>query len=126
MIDFKDFKKDDGLIDWDRYREAQKSAGEACTNCGSFLLFNSNNNKPAICMSCKDLRNGAEEVTHSDYIRCSHCLEQISVDSLDYESGIYEDGDHEIFCPFCDEEMSFSTHIFFSYTSPPAKKSSDE
>ena len=37
MIQFEDFRQEDGNTNWDAYRKAQVDAGEICHKCGNYL-----------------------------------------------------------------------------------------
>jgi DNA-directed RNA polymerase subunit RPC12/RpoP len=124
-----DFKKPDGHIDWNAYHEAEVQAGERCMRCRSnifsFNLFSEDKSRgPRLCGSCKVMDQDEGEITHDDFIRCPHCGHQDRITDWDCDYGRekYEEGEHEVYCRECDKEFEITTHVSYSYTSPPMKK----
>jgi DNA-directed RNA polymerase subunit M/transcription elongation factor TFIIS len=123
MLDILDYKKENGNIDWPRYRAAQIREGEICSKCASHIItLYSRSPGPMECTSCKRFKTDKEEVTHDSLLRCPAC--GATLEANDYwESGIYsgEDLTH-IYCGECEHEFEVTTHISYSYTSPPRIK----
>ena len=74
MINFEDYKKDDGLIDWTSYRKAKIDAGETCYQCNqsvSMFIFYKPSGKRSLCSDCKDLLL-QKSVSHDKLIRCPY------------------------------------------------------
>ena len=120
MIRIRDYEKEDGLVDWPAYEEAQKDTGEICLKCGDIILFGKG--YPETCVSCKKLAKD-EEVDHDCFIRCPHCRNTFNPhddggDSFD----LFSEGEHEVWCCKCDKTFEVSTHISWSFTSPPMEK----
>jgi hypothetical protein len=115
MISFTDFEDKDGKVDWTAYRKAQIDAGENCEKCGSFIFLGVGYR--VTCNACKELSEKSGEVAHKHFIRCPKCdhLENVHDDYY----GLFEDGEHEVFCTLCDYKYTISTHVQFDFTSPP-------
>ncbi len=114
MTKIADYETEDGQTDWTAYDAAKKEAGETCLKCGSFILFSKGH--PTECRICKDLTEDMDEVTHSDYIRCPHCREQINMHDDMWE--YYEEGEHNVSCHNCGKDFEISTHVKHTFTSP--------
>lgn len=137
MIDFEDFRKEDGDIDWKAYNEARVEAGEKCYRCGDTMIFagifsglygaKEHVPKRTLCGSCKSMDKDSGEVTHDNMIRCPHCGHQsdISQWDCDYGEEKYTEGEHEVYCDGCTETFTIQTHVSYSYTSPPMLEKGD-
>jgi hypothetical protein len=47
--------------------------------------------------------------------KCPHCGVEIAVDANDWWR-LYEEGEHEVECPECDESFSVSTRVSYSFS----------
>lgn len=47
--------------------------------------------------------------------RCPHCGEGCDVDRNEWWK-LYEEGEHEVTCPHCDEDFSVSTRVSYSFS----------
>ena len=117
MNRISDHKKEDGSIDWESYRAAEKienqievNEGKRCSDCGRYIIFAKG--YPSLCGDCKSLRRDSDSVTHNRFVRCPECRETMEPED------IYEEGSHDIYCEHCDHEFTVITHISFSFKSP--------
>ncbi len=124
MSTLDDFRKQDGQIDWDAYRQAEINEGKKCYKCGAYIMLSGISffgrperiAGPSLCMSCRSLPN-KEEITHESFIRCPKCGHSWNPrDNENYE--IYEDGDHNVCCPECDHDFEIFTSVTFTFRSP--------
>jgi DNA-directed RNA polymerase subunit RPC12/RpoP len=117
MINFEDYKKENGDIDWKAYKAAQIAAGERCPKCDSRMSTLFNNKKyEHLCSECESLAEN-EELSHSSYIRCPKCKESWDPsDREDYDC--YQDGEHSVTCSSCNHEFEVSTSVSYLFTSP--------
>jgi len=116
-----DFKKADGRIDWNAYREYEVGIGKRCYQCGALIYVCHGRVQTRMCVSCKDLNEKHDrDVTHDDFVRCPRCgnRDKISDWDCDYGDEKYMDGEHEITCGECDHEYTITTHCSYCYTSP--------
>lgn len=117
---WEDFKQADGSTDWRAYNAAKLANGERCRTCdaGIFPVFSEPVGYPTECNDCKALTSDAGEVSHDELIRCPKCRDTWSPrDSEDYDA--YSDGEHELTCDDCGHRFTISTHVSFSFESPP-------
>lgn len=47
--------------------------------------------------------------------KCPHCGESISVSEHELWK-LYEEGEHDVTCPFCDEDFTVSTSVSYSFS----------
>jgi hypothetical protein len=123
MLDVLDYKKENGNIDWPRYRAAQVREGEICSTCASHIItLYSRSPGPMECFSCKNLTSCKEEVTHDSLLRCPACGATTPGNDW-WKSGIEHEFDlTKICCPDCEHKYEVETHVSYSYTSPPRIK----
>lgn len=114
-----DYKKNDGLIDWDSYHKAQINAGEICKTCQTHIMLGAQGT-PRQCQSCTDIKeNLYETVEHHHYARCPKCEKIFDVyKNSDYK--IYNP--HPVVCPGCGHNFDIEVHISFEFGSPPVTK----
>lgn len=115
MISFKDYEDEKGRINWDAYHKAQVDDGERCEQCGEYLILGKGYRRT--CNACNELTSKSAEVDHKKFLRCPKCghLENVHDDHY----GLFEDGEHEVFCNSCDHKYTITTHVSFEFTSPP-------
>ena len=124
--DFEDAK---GNVDWDAYHKHQVDVGDICMTCGTWMLnLNLFGNKrepaPQDCSDCRDIKASDDEVTHDNYVRCPKCKHRWNPgDCDDYQ--FYAEGEHEAWCGECDHKFEISTHVKYTFTSPPLVKEDD-
>ena len=131
-VRFEDHQDDKGNIDWESYHEAQAEAGEVCYRCRKYLilenlgatLFGRDDDRPQrrLCSDCSHLDQDTKEVRHEQRIRCPKCGHQSPVhdwDMCDYGEVFYQEGQHDIYCPQCEHEFEITTHVTYTYESPP-------
>ena len=124
-INFEDYKKEDGSIDWKRYDEAKVLNGQKCYKCGSYISSVSNSGFKSLCYECKNLETNTEEVNHSNLIRCPSCRYSWDLlETSDYD--FYTDGEHNVECPECEFEFEIVTHVSYSFDSPELIKNDEE
>ena len=113
----EDYRKEDGKIDWQAYRQAEIDIGERCYKCGEFiLLFTRENKTQSLCGACIDLLKN-DEVSHHSYVRCPKCQDITNVfGSERYE--LYQEGEHEVSCSECDCDFEVRTDVEYKFTSP--------
>ncbi len=114
MVSIDDHRKKDGGIDWDSYRKAQVASGEACRECGSFIVFG--RGVPRLCGSCSALHQDEGDVSHEYRLRCPKCRHLWKVGTDEYD--LHQEGTHEVMCPECEHEFDIQTSVSFSFTSP--------
>ena len=51
----------------------------------------------------------------SDEPKCPHCGGVCAVSENDWWK-LYEEGEHEVSCPHCDEDFTVSTHVSHSFS----------
>lgn len=110
----EDFTAPNGDFDHVAFRAARVLNGECCIDCESWIWT-----PPGHCVKCGDCQalDGADEVTHDDYIRCPKCRASFdAVGDDNYE--LYGDGEHDVACPTCDHEFEVCTNVSYSFTSP--------
>lgn len=115
MQDFEDAK---GHVDFDAYRKAQVANGENCSKCGtSFLSFNPPG-RARKCIDCNNMSDRTGEVDHHRYLRCPQCGGTWDpCETEDYE--VFGDEEHQVTCGECDYTFEVSTHVSYTFTSPP-------
>ncbi len=59
--------------------------------------------------------SGSLAFWHNKQPKCPHCGKDIDVGENDIWR-IYEEGEHDIDCPYCDLEFSVSTHVAYSFS----------
>lgn len=112
MIRMRDFEDSSGKLDWDAYHKAQEMNGERCLTCHGYIVFGPGYAQD--CNSCKSLKNGDEDVSHNDLLRCPHCgkLEDVHNDHYD----LFEEGEHQFRCYECDKNYLVQTRVSYSFT----------
>lgn len=50
-----------------------------------------------------------------DEPKCPHCGQECSVSENEWWN-LYEEGEHEVTCPSCDEDFSVSTRVRYSFS----------
>ena len=123
MVEFNDFKREDGSIDWEACRKAEVAAGERCKTCGSSVYtprFGISIDSPVIgpkdCGECSDIGK-PEELSHSQYFRCPKCG-HFNDPGYTENYKLFEDGEHEVGCGECDHDFTVSTSVSYDFTSP--------
>lgn len=120
-IEIEDYQTENG-IDWKAYEAAEIEAGQTCSRCKTSILYpllSEWTGGERLCGSCKTMDNEKGEVSHNTDLRCPKCGFLMNVNDYDlWESGIYEDGEHETDCAECEHIFTFITHISYSYKSP--------
>lgn len=114
------FRNEDGSTNWPEYLKAQLKNGEVCTKCRTVLYPPTGSER--MCSSCADLYSDTGEVSHDDYIRCPSCG---GIETVDFESGVYDPGENKAYCPECGYEYTVQTEITFTFTSPPRISSTE-
>ena len=129
IINLEDFTRTDGSVDWSGLRAAEINNGECCKTCGSYLInLFSTPAQPKDCGRCVDLKNSADEVRHSDYVRCPRCSYIFDLTTLVSENclyDLYQEGEHNMTCPECEHDFKIGTSVSYTFTSP-AKESHRE
>lgn len=115
-ISLESFKKPNGFIDWDLLRNAEKNAGQRCFQCGQFIGRPAGH--PSLCSECNALMKSTEAQQHSRLIRCPKCKHVFQASDFD-DGTIYEEDDTEITCPECEHDFTVTTHVSYTFTSPP-------
>lgn len=110
-----DHKKADSEIDWASYQKAQVANGEICIQCKGHILFGCGH--PRKCSACENMSERSGEVCHKNMVRCPHCG-TISNPSDHEMYELYEEGEHDVSCPQCDESFEVSTAVSYTFTSP--------
>jgi hypothetical protein len=59
-----------------------------------------------------------EELCHSDLVRCPKCCQTFNPGESDCHE-LYGDGEHEICCEECNHTFEISTHVSYTFVSPP-------
>ena len=113
-----EYRDGHGGVDWGAHRKACIANGELCSNCGAgiFLLFHENYGVPALCASCRKLKESTEAVNHRNLIRCPKCKHSWSVDEED--GSLYEEGEQWVMCPECGCDFQVTTEVAYSFESP--------
>lgn len=123
-VSYSEFKGPDGKIDWAAHRLAYEEArkldvddGVLCETCGTYLIFAKGHRQQ--CGQCKQLGDPGELI-HDRFVRCPAC--GVTVGPSDANSsgrhGLFEDGDHTVFCNACDHEFMVNTQVSYAFTSP--------
>lgn len=63
---------------------------------------------------CKDAL-GRLEFFACDQPKCPHCGHECDVSANDWWR-LYEEGEHEVTCPFCDGDFSVATRVSYSFS----------
>lgn len=128
MISFSDFKDEKGEVDWNAYHRAQVAAGERCKQCEGHVSFFAKASGPALCASCKDLRDDPDDVTHRKLVRCPKCRH--SQDPYpdyggpsNHAMGCEED---DIQCNECEHKYRIGIRLTIDYKSPELEPESEE
>lgn len=124
MIDMESFRKEDGNIDWTAYEQARRDVGELCYKCGAYILFNSGSG-PRTCASCNILSTRSTSVSHERFIRCPKCMTEFDPGEAEMWE-VYEAGEHEIYCPECDQQFIIETNVKYSFESPELCEEEDD
>jgi hypothetical protein len=112
MLDFIDSQDN---IDWKKYRDAQINNGERCSQCKAYIAIPQG--YPTTCSSCRQL-DDSNSVNHHAYVRCPACHRHwCPGDYEDYD--ILGDGEHDVRCVHCEHKFQISTHISWTFESPP-------
>ena len=114
MTNINDYRKPDGTSDWDAYQVACVAAGKECRHCGGFILLPQG--IPTLCDACKEIEQDSSEVTHGSQLRCPHCGASFHYSTDDYD--LYDEGEHNVSCPECDQDFTITTSVTYSFTSP--------
>lgn len=116
-----DFRAENGTVRWVEYNAAQRNNGELCLSCAALMYPPSGS--PRICEACKALTDtdGSEPVDHDSRVRCPFCGH---TEDVDWELGIYSEGDHEISCNSCGKSYTVSVSVAYTFTSPAMGRSS--
>lgn len=87
---------------------------ERCGHCGKIThLLNGD----GVCPDCFSMNESIEEVEHDLLIRCPNCVEHFHADDhCDYS--IFEEGEHNIYCPACEYKFKITTKVEYSFVSP--------
>jgi predicted RNA-binding Zn-ribbon protein involved in translation (DUF1610 family) len=123
-INFEDFKKADGNIDWSAYSKAQVENGDRCSQCGKSILFGGSGYQTT-CEDCGVLHRSKYAVEHGSFIRCPHCRHEMNVYNCEMFD-VYQEGYHEIQCNLCDKKFEIETRISYSFESPDIIEDEDE
>lgn len=93
-----------------------------CPRCGKHKIWFSWEKKCSYCkrqeydMKIKaDILGGETEVSNEDKVYCPWCGEALNYDDAESEV-LYEEGEHEMTCPYCDKEFRVSTEIRYQYS----------
>lgn len=70
--------------------------------------------KLAALKRCKDAMDRLEFFARDDP-KCPHCGEECSVRDNEWWK-LYEEGEHEVTCPSCDEDFTVSTRVSYSFS----------
>lgn len=124
MLNYKDFKNEDGSIDWASCRRSRVNCGEVCFRCEAHIHFGSGGGKQ-LCYECKELDDENGEVTHGSRVRCPHCSYVMDVAESELFE-LYEDGDHDINCDDCGKEFTVVTSVSHSFESPELSAAEQE
>lgn len=93
-----------------------------CPQCGKHEIWFPWDEKCFYCrqqeydMTIKaSIQDGETEVTSEDKIYCPWCGD--ALDGYDVESEVvYEEGEHEVTCPYCGKDFKVSTEIRYQYS----------
>jgi uncharacterized CHY-type Zn-finger protein len=123
IVSVADHQTPDGKMDWKSYNAASEAArrqdindGVYCSSCGAYLIFNRGGGRQR-CGQCRGLSEPGE-LTHDRLIRCPACGDTFNPGDNDHYK-LYGDGEHSVTCQNCDHQFEVSTHISYSFTSPP-------
>ena len=127
MVSITDYKREDGSFDWDSYRKARDeerrdevSRGKRCRTCGEYIVFS--HGRITQCYSCEHIASDLDDVRHDTAIRCPKCRRTEKVgDGDNYD--LYEEGEHEVTCGYCNHEYTVETQVSYSFTSPSVVES---
>jgi hypothetical protein len=124
MVKMEDFRLEDGNIDWRALRAAEIESGQRCYECYTYIHAVCISYFPGkekvegrqLCYDCRQMKESDDNVSHSENIRCPKCGH---VEQVDYEiTGIYEDGEHEVWCGVCEHDYKVCTDVSYTFTSP--------
>ncbi len=113
MVKLEDHRKD-GVVDWQAYRNAQRSNGEVCTRCNKYIAFGAQGYARQ-CQDCQSLVGVGGEVTHESLIRCPKCGE--CWDPTECET-YPTDGEIAVSCGECGHDFEVQCCIDWTWTSP--------
>lgn len=112
-----DFKDADGKLDWQGYCRARVEIGELCDGCGDLIIWAKGHR--SLCSDCERLQNEPGEAWHQNLIRCP-CGAQYHASRFG-ESGVYAEGEHELFCDTCEQEFAITVDVVYYFYSPPRR-----
>ncbi len=61
------------------------------------------------------MADDSTDVTHGNLLRCPHCR---GTQDVTEEEGIYEEGEHSIWCDHCEKEYEIGTDVSYTFISP--------
>jgi hypothetical protein len=120
MIDFEEYRKEDGTVDWGAYQKAQVDAGERCYQCSSLIVSIRSRTKAAgktLCYGCQGHRDELGEREHESRVRCPQCQNTWDVFEHEDYQVLKEDGD-DVCCPDCDYTFHVDCRVEYHLTSP--------
>lgn len=118
MADFRDFKREDGSIDWRAADAADIADGSHCYQCRSYIVWSKGTR--ALCSDCASATED-KELSHDKFLRCPKCRNLWDPwEAEDY--GVLTDDTHEVYCTECDHKFEVSTTVQYTFTSPPMIK----
>jgi len=118
-INYDDFRKEDGFIDWAALHAWERAHGERCMRCGRGILFPRASSGPALCPDCRELDTRVDEVEHPSLIRCPNCEKQMRVfGDYDIDTDLLYEGEHDVSCDECGHDFVVSTRVEYFFTSP--------
>jgi hypothetical protein len=117
-----DEHRKEGKIDWKAYEDAEIAAGQLCLRCKERIIYpllSEWTGGRRLCNSCKNMDTDKGEVSHHIDLRCPKCGFLMNVNDYDlWECGLWEEGEHEIYCVKCDHKFTVTTNTSHSFDSP--------
>jgi hypothetical protein len=122
-ININDFLDENGIVNWARYKQAKRNAGEECYKCGGYISHHLITGRQMLCSSCNSLNANTGEVYSESLTRCPSCSHQQEIDT-DYYT-IFEEGLHCVSCNECGLDYDIETSVKYTYRSPKLNEKTD-
>jgi uncharacterized C2H2 Zn-finger protein len=109
-----------------RTTDEEIEEGSRCYQCKKYLVAGllSSVRRRRRCHQCTKADDPGE-LDHDKFLRCPGCGHLWDPYEAE-ETGVFEEGPHDVRCPRCDREFEVETTISYSFTSPERSDEPDD